>query len=155
MSHSSDLADNLNHVPARTGSEHEPIRGLADQASTEQTLDRDHRIIGFGLAGNVLDGPERQAVGVSHQVEGVAFQRVAALGSALPAVLRNRPRRTGTWVGAALAGAAWRRVKPARTEAPQSEYRRIDRYRKDYQTAHRVALGHGGAEWWPDVGSDI
>jgi hypothetical protein len=45
-------------------------------------------------------------------------------------------------------------VKPARTEAPQSEYRRIDRYRKDYQATHRVAMGRGGAEWWPDVGAD-
>jgi hypothetical protein len=46
-------------------------------------------------------------------------------------------------------------VKPARTEAPQSEYRRIDRYRKDYRATHRVALGRGGAEWWPDVGTDM
>lgn len=46
-------------------------------------------------------------------------------------------------------------VKPARTEAPQSEYRRIDRYRKDYQAAHRVAHGRGGAEWWPDTGVDM
>jgi hypothetical protein len=46
-------------------------------------------------------------------------------------------------------------VKSARTEAPQSEYRRIDRYRKDYQATHRVALGRGGAEWWPDVGADM
>ena len=45
-------------------------------------------------------------------------------------------------------------VKPARTEAPQSEYRRIDRYRKDYKATHRVALGLGGAEGWPDVGPD-
>ncbi|HWX43892.1 MAG TPA: hypothetical protein VNY52_01050 [Solirubrobacteraceae bacterium] len=46
-------------------------------------------------------------------------------------------------------------VKPARTEAPQSEYGRIDRYRKDYQATHRVALGRGAAEWWPDVGPDM
>jgi len=46
-------------------------------------------------------------------------------------------------------------VKPARTEAPQAEYRRIDRYRKDYQATHRVALGRGGARWWPDVGPDM
>jgi hypothetical protein len=46
-------------------------------------------------------------------------------------------------------------VKLARTEAPQSEYRQIDRYRKDYQATHRVALGRGGAEWWPDVGVDM
>jgi len=46
-------------------------------------------------------------------------------------------------------------VKPARTEAPQLEYRRIDRYRKGYQATHRVALGRGGAEWWPDVGPDM
>lgn len=43
-------------------------------------------------------------------------------------------------------------VKPTRTEVPQSEYRRIDRYRKDYQAMHRVAFGGGGAEWWPDSG---
>lgn len=42
-------------------------------------------------------------------------------------------------------------VKPARTEVPQSEYRRIDRYRKDYQATHRIALGRGGTEWWPDA----
>lgn len=41
-------------------------------------------------------------------------------------------------------------VKPTRTEAPQSEYRRIDQYRKDYRATHRVGLGRGGAEWWPD-----
>jgi hypothetical protein len=46
-------------------------------------------------------------------------------------------------------------VKPARTEAPQSEYRRIDRYRGDYQATHRVALGRDGAGWWPDVGTDM
>ena len=45
-------------------------------------------------------------------------------------------------------------VKPARTEAPQSEYRRID-YGKDYQATHRVALERGGAEWWPDVGPSM
>lgn len=43
-------------------------------------------------------------------------------------------------------------IKPVRTEAPQSEYRRIDRYRKDYRATHRVALGRGGAKWWPDTG---
>lgn len=45
-------------------------------------------------------------------------------------------------------------VKPARTEAPQSEYRRIDRYRRDYLATHRVALGRGGTEWWPDADVD-
>lgn len=45
-------------------------------------------------------------------------------------------------------------IKPARTEVPQSEYRRIDRYRKDYRATHRVARGRGGAEWWPDRDSD-
>jgi hypothetical protein len=41
-------------------------------------------------------------------------------------------------------------------DAPaQSEYRRIDRYRNDYQAAHRVALGRGGVEWWPDAGIDM
>jgi hypothetical protein len=46
-------------------------------------------------------------------------------------------------------------VKPVRTEAPQSEYRRIDRYRKDYQETHRVAVGRDGAEWWPNLDADI
>lgn len=46
-------------------------------------------------------------------------------------------------------------VKPARTEAPQSEYRRIGRYRKDYQATHRVALGCGGTSGDPDVGPDM
>jgi hypothetical protein len=45
-------------------------------------------------------------------------------------------------------------VKPARTEAPQSEYRRIDRYRKDYQETHRVAVGQDGAEWWANLDSE-
>jgi hypothetical protein len=44
-------------------------------------------------------------------------------------------------------------VKPTRTEAPQSEYRRIDRYRNDYRATHRVALGRDGAEWWPNPDS--
>ena len=43
--------------------------------------------------------------------------------------------------------------KPTRTEVPQSEYRRIDRYRADYQATHRVAAGRGGAEWWPESGA--
>jgi hypothetical protein len=42
-------------------------------------------------------------------------------------------------------------AKPIRTEVPQSEYRRIDRYRKDYWTKNRVALGRDGAEWWPNL----
>jgi hypothetical protein len=42
-------------------------------------------------------------------------------------------------------------VKPVRTEAPQSDYRRIDRYRKDYYETHRVSVGGDGAEWWPDL----
>jgi hypothetical protein len=46
-------------------------------------------------------------------------------------------------------------VKPARTEAPQSEYRRIDRYRKDYRATHRVAHERGGAKWWPGAGVDV
>jgi hypothetical protein len=41
-------------------------------------------------------------------------------------------------------------IKPTRTEASQSEYRRIDRYRNDYRATHRVALGRDGAEWWPN-----
>lgn len=45
-------------------------------------------------------------------------------------------------------------VKPTRTEAPQSEYRRIDRYRNDYRATHRVAIGRDGAKWWPDLDSD-
>jgi hypothetical protein len=45
-------------------------------------------------------------------------------------------------------------VKPTRTEAPPSEYRRIDRYRKDYRATHRVAIGRDGAEWWPDLDPD-
>ena len=45
--------------------------------------------------------------------------------------------------------------KPIRTEVPQSEYRRIDRYRKDYWETNRVALGRDGAEWWPDLGPDL
>ncbi len=44
-------------------------------------------------------------------------------------------------------------VKPTRTEAPQSEYRQIDRYRNDYRATHRVALGRDGAEWWPNTDS--
>lgn len=44
-------------------------------------------------------------------------------------------------------------VKPTRTEAPQSEYRRIDRYRNDYRATHRVAFGRDGAEWWPNPDS--
>jgi hypothetical protein len=42
-------------------------------------------------------------------------------------------------------------IKPARTEVPQSEYRRIDRYRTDYRATHRVALGRGGAARWWDL----
>jgi hypothetical protein len=46
-------------------------------------------------------------------------------------------------------------AKPARTEVPQSEYRRIDRYRKDYWTTHRVARGQDDAEWWPNLGAGL
>jgi len=46
-------------------------------------------------------------------------------------------------------------AKPIRTEVPQSEYRRIDRYRRDYRATNRVALGRDGAEWWPDLGPEI
>jgi hypothetical protein len=46
-------------------------------------------------------------------------------------------------------------TKPVRTEAPQSEYRRIDRYRKDYRATHRVGLGRDGAEWWPNIAPGI
>jgi hypothetical protein len=46
-------------------------------------------------------------------------------------------------------------VKPVRTEVPQSEYRRIDRYRKDYWAKNRVALGRDGAEWWPNPDPDL
>jgi hypothetical protein len=46
-------------------------------------------------------------------------------------------------------------TKPARTEAPQSEYRRIDRYRKDYGATHRVARKQDGAEWWPNLGTRL
>jgi hypothetical protein len=46
-------------------------------------------------------------------------------------------------------------VKPIRTEVPQSEYRRIDRYRKDYWAKSRVALGRDGVEWWPNLNPDI
>jgi hypothetical protein len=46
-------------------------------------------------------------------------------------------------------------IKPIRTEAPQSEYRRIDRYRNDYRTTHRVGRGQGGAEWWPNLDPHI
>jgi hypothetical protein len=42
-------------------------------------------------------------------------------------------------------------AKPIRTEVPQSEYRRIDRYRKDYWAMNRVALGREGVEWWPKL----
>jgi hypothetical protein len=35
----------------------------------------------------------------------------------------------------------------------QSEYRRIDRYRKDYRARNRVARGRDGAEWWPNLGA--
>jgi hypothetical protein len=45
-------------------------------------------------------------------------------------------------------------AKPARTEVPQSEYRRIDRYRKNYQETHRVAVRQSGIEWWPDSDAD-
>ncbi len=44
-------------------------------------------------------------------------------------------------------------IKPTRREAPQSEYRRIDRYRNDYRATYRVALGRDGAEWWPNSDS--
>lgn len=46
-------------------------------------------------------------------------------------------------------------AKPTRTEVPQSEYRRIDRYRKDYWTTHRVARGQDDAEWWPNLGAGL
>ena len=46
-------------------------------------------------------------------------------------------------------------VKPIRTEVPQSEYRRIDRYRKDYWAKNRVALGRDEAEWWPNIDPDL
>jgi hypothetical protein len=46
-------------------------------------------------------------------------------------------------------------IKPTRTEAPQSEYRRIDRYRNDYRATHRVGVGRGGAEWWPEPTADF
>lgn len=46
-------------------------------------------------------------------------------------------------------------VKPIRTAVPQSEYRRIDRYRRDYWASHRVALGRDGAECWADLGPDL
>lgn len=42
-------------------------------------------------------------------------------------------------------------IKPTRTEASQSEYRRIDRYRKDYHATRRIARGRDGAEWWPNL----
>jgi hypothetical protein len=46
-------------------------------------------------------------------------------------------------------------AKPIRTEVPQSEYRRIDRYRNDYWAAHRVACGPDSAEWWPNLGAAL
>jgi hypothetical protein len=46
-------------------------------------------------------------------------------------------------------------IKPTRTEAPQSEYRRIDRYRTDYRATHRVAFGRDGAGWWPNPDSEV
>ncbi len=46
-------------------------------------------------------------------------------------------------------------AKPTRTAVPQSEYRRIDRYRKDYWTTHRVARGQDDAEWWPNLGAGL
>lgn len=46
-------------------------------------------------------------------------------------------------------------VKPARTEVPQTEYRRIDRYRKDYRATHRIARERGGDEWWPGAGASV
>lgn len=46
-------------------------------------------------------------------------------------------------------------VKPVRTEAPQSEYRRIERYRKDYGVTHRVAQKQDGSEWWPNLGAGL
>ncbi|HSZ14401.1 MAG TPA: hypothetical protein VK790_10250 [Solirubrobacteraceae bacterium] len=42
-------------------------------------------------------------------------------------------------------------IKPIRTEAPQAEYRRIDRYRKDYRATHRVGMSRDGVEWWPKL----
>jgi hypothetical protein len=42
-------------------------------------------------------------------------------------------------------------TKPARTEAPQSEYRRINQYCKDYRVTHRVARDRDGSEWWPSL----
>ena len=46
-------------------------------------------------------------------------------------------------------------AKPIRTEVPQSEYRRIDRYRKDYLATHRVAVRQGGVEWWPNPNAGL
>jgi hypothetical protein len=46
-------------------------------------------------------------------------------------------------------------AKPIRTEVPQSEYRRIDRYRKDYWAKNRVAFGRDGVEWWPNLNVDL
>jgi len=46
-------------------------------------------------------------------------------------------------------------IKPIRTEVSQSEYRRIDRYRKDYRARNRVARGRDGAEWWTNLGTGV
>ena len=46
-------------------------------------------------------------------------------------------------------------IKPARTEAPQAEYRRIDQNRKDYSATHRVVRRRDGAEWWPSLDRDL
>jgi hypothetical protein len=46
-------------------------------------------------------------------------------------------------------------AKPIRTEVPQSEYRRIDRYREDYGATHRVAQKQDGSEWWPNLGAGL
>ena len=46
-------------------------------------------------------------------------------------------------------------AKPIRTEVPQSEYRRIDRYRRDYWMTHRVARGQDSVEWWPNLGAGL
>jgi hypothetical protein len=45
-------------------------------------------------------------------------------------------------------------VKDERTVVSQSTYRRIDGYRQDYWSAHRVARAAPGADaevWWPSI----
>jgi hypothetical protein len=65
---------------------------------------------------------------------------------------RDAPRHVLALPSLVLLGGV---IKPIRTEAPQSEYRRIDRYRKDYRATHRVGRGRGGAEWWPNLDSGV